>query len=177
MDELTLLQLTTGENLQGFPRLISHGPLLENLYFIIMAKYGNSLKTLLRKSKKKRFSLKTSVQITMQLLTHLEHLHELGYLHNDLKPDNILIESNNMKHESSSNLILIDFNVARLFKDRFGEHIEFKQKVAFSGNFMFASKNSFLQVQLSRRDDLLSLLYLFTYFVTGKTMWSGCMSI
>jgi serine/threonine protein kinase len=40
-----------------------------------MKKYGPSLKAVLRRSKYKRFSIKSTVQIGMQLLDRLEDLH------------------------------------------------------------------------------------------------------
>lgn len=44
----------------GFPEIISEGKVNEKLSYIIMRKYGVSIKTLLRKARAKRFSLKTS---------------------------------------------------------------------------------------------------------------------
>ena len=39
---------------------------------------------------------------------------------------------------------------------------------SFQGNLAFSSKNAFNQISLSRRDDLISLVYLLMYLATGK---------
>lgn len=136
-----------------------------------MQKYGLSLKKLLKKSKHKRFSIKSAIQIGIQLCDRLEVLHNHGYLHADLKPDNVLIASTNRLRVESSQMILIDFGIAKSWKDTFGRHIPFRERVPFSGNLLFASKNAFRQVEQSRRDDLISLVYLVIFFVQGELGW------
>ena len=58
-----------------------------------------------------------------------------------------------------------------MYRDQFGDHMPFQKKVPFCGNLLFASKNAFLQYEQSRRDDLISLLYLIQFFVTGDLQW------
>lgn len=82
-----------------------------DLYFIIMRRYGPSIKQMIRRSVYKRFSVKTAIQIGLQLLDRLESLHKLGYLHCDLKPDNILLRSDDWNSTTSSEIILIDFGI------------------------------------------------------------------
>ena len=57
--------------------------------------------------------------ITIQLVKRLRVLHEAGYLHNDLKPDNILVGLNDPEV-----VYLIDFGSASKFKDEAGRHIK-----------------------------------------------------
>ena len=64
----------------------------------------------------------------------------------DLKPDNILLQSDNLSSLDSSNLYLIDFGISKRYLDKFGNHIVFKTEVPFSGNTLFASKNCFNNV-------------------------------
>lgn len=136
-----------------------------------MPKYGPSLKMMLRRSRYKRFSIKSSVQIGLQLIDRLQDLHSIGFIHADLKPDNILLESANRKAKQSSKILLIDYGISRSYRDPFGDHIPFKQKVPFCGNLLFASKHAFMSFEQSRRDDLISLLYLVSFFVTGDLAW------
>ena len=74
-------------------KMITHGVSEQGHFYIIMEKYGLSLKEMLRHAKTQRFSLKTAVQIGIQLIDRLKELHECGFIHNDLKPDNILLGS------------------------------------------------------------------------------------
>lgn len=55
----------------GFPRLVSHGMVEPSVWYVIMQKYGPSLKCMLKRSQKKRFRIKSVVQIGMQLLDRL----------------------------------------------------------------------------------------------------------
>jgi len=49
--------------------------------------------------------------------------------------------------------------------------VEPKNDIPFSGNLLFASRNAFLLKQQSRRDDLISLAYLLTFFIRGDLDW------
>jgi serine/threonine protein kinase len=57
---------------------------------------------MLRKCKTKRFSIKTAIMIGMQLVDRLQDLHGIGFLHLDIKPDNILLGSADRSHSDSS---------------------------------------------------------------------------
>lgn len=76
---------------------------------MILKKYGHSLKEMILRHKKKRFSIKSCVQIGIQLLRSLETLHNHGFVHNNLKPRSVLLKSSDFKELDSSQLVLIDF--------------------------------------------------------------------
>jgi serine/threonine protein kinase len=103
----------------------------------------------------------------LNLIDSFQNLHSIGYVHNDIKPDNMLLETGDITKISSSQVVLIDFGVARRFMDN-GKHIKEESNVNFTGNIIFGSKNAFQEKSLSRRDDLISLLYLLVYFFNGK---------
>jgi serine/threonine protein kinase len=98
-------------------------------------------------------------------------LHGCGYIHYDLKPDNLLLRSGDRSQLESSDIVLIDFGVSKPFLDDSGEHLPLAENVPFSGNLMFQSQNAFKLVTLSRRDDLISLCYLMTFFFNGCFEW------
>lgn len=70
-------------------------------------------------------------------------MHKAGYLHLDLKPDNIVLSSNDMRNQLSSIVCLIDFGISKPYLDENFEHIPYRENVPFVGNFLFASKNAF----------------------------------
>ena len=92
-------------------------------------------------------------------------MHELGYIHNDLKLENIIIG-----HKDPSVIYLIDFGLSCKYLNEDGSHNakEFINK--FSGNFMFASLNSCRGNTKSRRDDIQSILYIMIYLLNKNSL-------
>lgn len=88
-NEVQILEDILRADLQGFPRLISTGK-FENLNYFITNRFKMSLQDVLNKQKR-LFTKKTIWQIGIEITTLLEKLHKLGYIYNDLKPDNICI--------------------------------------------------------------------------------------
>lgn len=113
----------------------------------------------------RQISEKTTVQVGLQVLEKLEALHEVGYLYNDLKPDNILV-GNHDDHKLHK-IRLTDFGISKKYLDDEGNHIKSGKTQFFTGNFLFASLNAFDFKILSRRDDLISLCYLLVYMIDG----------
>jgi serine/threonine protein kinase len=103
-------------------------------------------------------------------------MHNIGYIHLDLKPDNVLIGSGDLQNHRSRMIYLIDFGISRKYREPDGTHVPFRVDVPFTGNLVFSSVNSFLSYELSRRDDLESLLYLLTYLGIGNLPWICLMS-
>lgn len=137
-----------------------------------MKRFGQSLAEILSLSKYGRFSIKTVVQIGLQLLDNLECLHDCGYIHCDLKPENILLAALDRNSIKSSEIVLIDFGLAKSFLTADFKHKEMETSVKFSGNFLFQSYNAFKALTLSRRDDLISLAYLLVFYFDGTPKWA-----
>ena len=53
----------------------------------------------------------TVAQMGIAVIKDLEKLHDMGYIHGDIKPDNITINHNN-------EAVLIDFGVSGLLEDK-----------------------------------------------------------
>lgn len=87
--------------------------------------------------------------ITIQLIQLIRYLHGLGFVHNDIKLDNILVG-----HKDPNQIYLIDFGLSCKYMDPDGKHTRRKYIEKFSGNFLFASLNSCRGNNKSRRDDI-----------------------
>ena len=68
-------------------------------------------------------------------------------------------------------MYLIDFGISQRYLDDQGNHVPFKSDVPFKGNIIFSSKNTFAQKSLSRRDDIISLIYFLVFCVNSNISW------
>lgn len=115
------------------------------------------------------FSLKTVLVLAIELIDILEKIHEQNIIHLDLKPENIMIGS---LEKSGKQLCIIDYGLAKIYYDPKSKmHIPFGQTNLFTGSYTYASLNSHLGYELSRRDDFESLGYVLIYFLKGSLPW------
>merc|ERR1719319_72006 len=121
----------------------------------------------------RKFSLKTVLQLADQMLSRLEFLHDAGFLHRDLKPDNFLMGI----HDSERVVYAVDLGLGKAFTREPGnaraQHIAYAEGKTLTGTARYTSINTHLGVEQSRRDDLESLGYIFMYFLRGKLPWQG----
>lgn len=128
---------------------------------LIMELLGNSLDI---GNKKKPLSLNCIYAIGVKLINQLEKIHDLGILHRDIKPGNILIT------QDQKNLKLIDYGIATHYIVK-SKHKDFKTRRKHKGTALFASINTHLGFRQSRRDDLESLCYSLIYLINGTLPW------
>ncbi|KAH8246625.1 hypothetical protein KR038_006304 [Drosophila bunnanda] len=152
----------------GFPKLLHFGS--EKRYnAMVIELLGPSLEELFNLCKR-RFSLKTVMMLIDQLLLRLEDVHEAGFIHRDIKPDNFLMGLG----ENSTQLYLIDFGLSKRYKDsETHQHIPYRKDRNLTGTVRYASMNAQIGVEQSRRDDMESLGYCIMYFNLGKLPWQG----
>ena len=68
-------------------------------------------------------------------------------------------------------LYLIDFGISMTFEDEQGDHKPMETDVPFKGNAIFSSKNAFARITLSRRDDIISIVYILVYLIDTELKW------
>lgn len=95
------------------------------------------------KQNKRHLSLKCIAEMGIHILKLLERFHSIGYIHCDIKPDNILLGDYSTNPKMINKLFLIDFGISEKYVDENNKHLPFKRDVPFKGNIVFSSKNCF----------------------------------
>lgn len=152
----------------GIPRIIWCGS--EGDYNVmVMELLGPSLEDLFNFCSR-RFSLKTVLLLADQMISRIDYIHSRDFIHRDIKPDNFL-----MGLGKKGNLVyIIDFGLAKKFRDpRTLKHIPYRENKNLTGTARYASINTHLGIEQSRRDDLESLGYVLMYFNLGALPWQG----
>ncbi len=99
-------------------------------------------------------SEKAAVDIMVQLCTALEFIHNMGIIHRDITPSNVMLSDDGI-------VKLIDFDIARKFKD------SAPNDTRILGTEGFAAPEQFGFEQTTARTDIYSLGVLLNYLLTG----------
>ncbi|EDW04126.1 casein kinase I [Drosophila grimshawi] len=152
----------------GLPTLLHYGS-EKDFNAMVMELLGPSLEALFNICKR-RFTVKTILMLSDQMLSRVERVHQKGFIHRDIKPDNFLMGLG--RH--CSRLYIIDFGLAKRYRDReTNTHIPYREDRILTGTARYASINAQQGIEQSRRDDLESLSYCIMYFNMGKLPWQG----
>ncbi|CAD8136875.1 unnamed protein product [Paramecium octaurelia] len=154
--------------IQGIPKLYWYGNEY-NSNCMAMQLLGRDLSHYLKRYRK--FSMKCVCNLAEQLLYIIEEVHQRGVIHRDIKPENIL-----MGRGVETNIVyLVDFGISKKYKVN-GQHIPFQEQKPFMGTTRYASIPAHKGYELSRRDDLESLGYVFIYLLKGNLPWQNITS-
>lgn len=136
---------------------------------MVMELLGSNLETILRQDKEP-FSINTTANIGIQMLKLIRHLHSKSFVHRDIKPDNFTIGLG----ERKDIVYMIDFGLAKYYRDPKNKlHAPYRNNKSLIGTARYASINTHLGLDQTRRDDIEAMLYVLIYFLKGSLPWQG----
>jgi len=102
------------------------------------------------------------------MITRLESMHNNNFIHRDMKPDNFLM---GLKGKAAV-VYVIDFGLSKRYRDpKTGQHIPYRDGKSLTGTARYASVNTHIGIEQSRRDDLESIGYILLYLLKGSLPW------
>lgn len=150
-----------------FPKFISEGQ-TSSFRYLIMELLGPSLSQLYKMLPTRALSPYTLLHLSIQMIRSIQALHEIGYIHRDIKPGNFLI-----RPERKYLVSIIDFGLSHRYLLNDGRLKKPRHRPGYVGTYRFASFNALENKELSRRDDLFSWFYSIVELAQGRLPWTS----
>ncbi|CAD6194864.1 unnamed protein product [Caenorhabditis auriculariae] len=139
--------------------------------YMIMTLLGENLKALKLNCQngKERFSRGTWSRLGIQCLYSVKYVHDCGYVHRDIKPNNFVMGAPD--DQARCRLVhILDFGLARAYafqRDSKWVTRRARGTAEFRGTLRYCSPNVHFKKEQGRQDDLWSLLYVLVEFNGG----------
>ena len=160
-----------GGSTHGIPRLHYKGKYNE-WYIMVMDILGPSLWDAWNKNN--TMSKEMVACIAMEAIAILQAMHQKGYVHGDIKPENFLFGYDG-DAAARRRVFLVDLGLATRWRDAHcGTHVEYDCRPdVVRGTVRYASVHAHLGRTGSRRDDMESLGYTLVFLLKGRLPWQG----
>ena len=136
----------TLKNIDGIPKIKWCGT-MDHVFYIVMPLYVGSLQSYPVDTHNQLYNMGN------QLLSILKHLHELHIIHRDIKPDNIMYESN-------GNFVIIDLGLCAVYKN-IPQPVCDRKNIIGTPNYISINVHNMKEPYM--KDDVESLMYVLLY--------------
>jgi len=147
---------------EGFVTLKYYGSNDES-YFMVMDLLGKNITQMKNDNEIDNIF---AIFIFYQMILRIRYLHDNLLIHQDIKPDNFMMDDKN-----ENILYLIDLGFCKRYKVS-TQHIPIAYNKSIIGTPHFISENILNGIQGSRRDDLISIFYVFIFCIVSKNVWN-----
>jgi serine/threonine protein kinase len=122
--------------------------------------------------------IKEVVKHLISMIQIIERIHDAGVVHRDIKPENFMLSSGSGGGggggggDGYNRLHIIDFGLSRFYM-KGDKHVVNTYDRTIVGTIRYISKHIHDGDVYSRRDDIISIIYVAIYLVKGKLPWMG----
>lgn len=141
----------------------------DNRRFIVLKPHGMALSELQSQNRFHRFKYKTVYTVAVHILYALEAIHKAGYVHLDIKPENIIA---GISKENDGKVFLSDFGLATKFIKN-GCFLPDADEQSRRGTPIFRSRKMDRYLTPGPREDLESLGYTIIFMLKGSLPWES----
>jgi serine/threonine protein kinase len=127
-----------------------------NSQVLILPFYSCNLETYIQNKPLSKTQLSALI---IKCLDIVQQIHSKFVVHRDIKPANFMIKN--------GDIYLIDFGLATFYVDEYSQLLEDDKKSSMIGTVKFASLYIHKGHRYTRRDDLISLVYMYDYMKRG----------
>ena len=130
-----------------------------------------------------KYYLKDVLKYMISIVETIEKIHEKGVIHRDIKPENFMISRSRIQDNHTETteqtdpvehvikkVNIIDFGLSRIYMKE-DVHIPNKADASIVGTMRYISTHIHEGNVYSRRDDIISILYVIIYLLKGKLPW------
>mmetsp|Transcript_38723 Transcript_38723/g.120999 ORF Transcript_38723/g.120999 Transcript_38723/m.120999 type:complete len:491 (-) Transcript_38723:11-1483(-) len=161
----SLQELNAHPACPGVPKLLARGK-IENEWYMVTEALGRPLSRVFKRIRRYPLRYRWGIVSILgrMVLQRLEGMHRKGYVHNDVKPDNILIGRPGARGAELYAPYLIDFGTTQ----RFSGDDKLRRDL---GTVDFNSARSGRDLQRRPHDDLEALAWTMLHGLFGKLPW------
>ena len=159
--ETTILNYLYNEGTRNIPAVFWYGVYGENLC-TAMTLFDHSLLDYM----KAPMITEAIYSVIGQCVLTLESIHKNFVIHRDIKPENIMVKDGRAR--------IIDFGLSTFYVNEKREHLVNEPRMELTGTPKWASVFLHQGNSVSRRDDLVSLAYVFLFLLNkGSLAWNN----